>query len=174
MGQVINAVICGFVIAVAIIFFLPANASFLAYFLASIIAVYFFGVKERKDGILVAFAIYIFTEWILGSITLTGFLTSNETISFTVDQWMLLSQIYTTLFVLLGGILGSELANRKRQTATTFPPTPIPVPPPPSTLPVPPSPVPVATSEEKKFCRYCGGENKMDAVFCEKCGRKVA
>jgi len=23
------------------------------------------------------------------------------------------------------------------------------------------------------FCRYCGAENKSDAVFCEKCGKKL-
>jgi len=26
----------------------------------------------------------------------------------------------------------------------------------------------------KFFCRYCGAENKGDAVFCEKCGKKIA
>lgn len=40
-------------------------------------------------------------------------------------------------------------------------------------VPVPPPPVAVATSEEEKFCRYCGAENKTDAVFCEKCGKKI-
>lgn len=29
-------------------------------------------------------------------------------------------------------------------------------------------------STEKKFCRYCGTENKVDAVFCEKCGKRIA
>ena len=24
-----------------------------------------------------------------------------------------------------------------------------------------------------KFCRYCGAENKDDALFCEKCGKKI-
>lgn len=43
----------------------------------------------------------------------------------------------------------------------------------PSPVPVPPPPVDVATSEEKKFCRYCGAENKTDADFCEKCGKKI-
>ena len=46
----------------------------------------------------------------------------------------------------------------------------IPSPPP---VPVPLPPVAVATSEEKKFCRYCGAENKTDADFCEKCGKKI-
>ncbi len=27
--------------------------------------------------------------------------------------------------------------------------------------------------KEPFFCRYCGKENKLDAVFCEKCGRKI-
>jgi hypothetical protein len=36
-----------------------------------------------------------------------------------------------------------------------------------------PSPVPVATSGQKRFCRYCGAENKIDAVYCEKCGKKI-
>lgn len=31
----------------------------------------------------------------------------------------------------------------------------------------------VSVSTEKKFCRYCGTENKSDAVFCEKCGKKI-
>lgn len=47
-------------------------------------------------------------------------------------------------------------------------PTPAPAP-----VPVPPPPEPVATTEGKKFCRYCGAENKSDAVFCEKCGNKT-
>ena len=29
-------------------------------------------------------------------------------------------------------------------------------------------------TEEKRFCRYCGAENKTDAVFCEKCGKKIS
>jgi ribosomal protein L40E len=24
------------------------------------------------------------------------------------------------------------------------------------------------------FCRYCGAENKADAIFCDKCGKKIA
>lgn len=52
------------------------------------------------------------------------------------------------------------------------PPTPVPIPPTQPSLSVPPT-EPVAIAEEKRFCRYCGAEQKSDAVFCEKCGRKV-
>ena len=29
-------------------------------------------------------------------------------------------------------------------------------------------------TEEKRFCRYCGAENKTDATFCEKCGKNIS
>jgi hypothetical protein len=29
-------------------------------------------------------------------------------------------------------------------------------------------------STEKKYCRYCGTENNKDAIFCEKCGKRIA
>lgn len=164
MTPIFKAGICGFIIALVIIFFSPVNTYFLPYLVAPLIAIYAFGLKDAKDGMLVAFAIYIFTEWILGSLNLVGLLISNETISFTADVPIVVNQILTTLFVLLAGLAGSELAS-KRRAATTFAPTPVPVPPLPS--------VPVATSDEKKFCRYCGVENKIDAVFCEKCGKKI-
>lgn len=35
------------------------------------------------------------------------------------------------------------------------------------------SPVFVATTKEKRFCRYCGAQNKTDADFCERCGKKI-
>lgn len=36
------------------------------------------------------------------------------------------------------------------------------------------SPQPLVTaSVGKKYCRYCGTENKDDAVFCEKCGKGI-
>jgi ribosomal protein L40E len=27
--------------------------------------------------------------------------------------------------------------------------------------------------DDKFYCRYCGRENEADAVFCEKCGKKL-
>jgi len=31
----------------------------------------------------------------------------------------------------------------------------------------------ITTSSEKKYCRYCGVENKKGTVFCEKCGKQI-
>lgn len=25
----------------------------------------------------------------------------------------------------------------------------------------------------KRYCRFCGSENKSDAIFCEKCGKQI-
>jgi uncharacterized membrane protein len=37
-----------------------------------------------------------------------------------------------------------------------------------------PSAPTVAVTVERKYCRYCGTENQSDAVFCAKCGKKIA
>jgi hypothetical protein len=35
--------------------------------------------------------------------------------------------------------------------------------------PLPPTP----SVTQKKYCRYCGSENKSDASYCEKCGKPL-
>lgn len=42
----------------------------------------------------------------------------------------------------------------------------------PARPPVPPPEAQMA-KEEKRFCRYCGADNKTDAEFCEKCGKNI-
>ena len=39
--------------------------------------------------------------------------------------------------------------------------------------PAPPPAPSVPVSVEKKYCGYCGTEIRTDAVFCEKCGKKI-
>ena len=42
------------------------------------------------------------------------------------------------------------------------------------TQPPAPAPTPaVSTSEEKRFCQYCGAPIQSDATFCPKCGKKI-
>jgi len=36
------------------------------------------------------------------------------------------------------------------------------------------SPEALADRTEGKYCRYCGSENKVDAIFCEKCGKNIS
>lgn len=59
------------------------------------------------------------------------------------------------------------------KTPTTQPPAT--TPPPPAAPPPTPSPAPTAVvTVEKKYCPSCGTENKGDAIFCVKCGKKIA
>lgn len=172
MDTTIKAAISGIIISFVILLFWTGSGYFLTYLIASIIVLYAFRIKEAKYGILVAFTIYLFTEWIVGTIIYSSMLAINENVNFTVDIWMVLSQIVTIPVILLGGLIGTELA-KTRRTQTMFPSAygPVPVPPPPIS-PTSTS-APVSTQEQKRFCRYCGFENTTDAIFCEKCGKKI-
>jgi len=35
-------------------------------------------------------------------------------------------------------------------------------------------PEPEAQEKPPFYCRYCGAENKVDAVFCERCGKRIS
>ncbi len=39
--------------------------------------------------------------------------------------------------------------------------------------PAPPSAPAISTTEEKRFCQYCGAPIQSDAAFCPKCGKKI-
>jgi hypothetical protein len=65
-------------------------------------------------------------------------------------------QIYCTIAIIIGLVLGAiGIYETYSSLKTTF---------------TKPS---VTSLTEKKYCRYCGIENKSDAVFCEKCGKKI-
>jgi hypothetical protein len=34
-------------------------------------------------------------------------------------------------------------------------------------------PPPTPAAAEKKYCRFCGSENKSDASYCSKCGKRL-
>ena len=163
MDSVTKAGISGIIIALIIYFVSPVDIYFLPYLVALVIVIYVFGVTETKDGLLVALSIYIFTEWILGTMGVLALYFTQETLSYTIDLGMVMSQIMTILFVLLGGLIGTVLAKTRQRTKTALPSVPVPVPPPSVS----------GAILEKIFCRYCGGENATDAVFCEKCGKKI-
>lgn len=179
MDKLIKAGIAGFVIAVVVDLFSPVDLLFVPPFVASMIAIYFFELKAVKDAVLVALIIYIFSDWVWGSLGVIALLVSKQSITYTVDIWITLNQVLGPITALLAGLAGSELAEKGRRPTTLshLPPT---VPVPPATpeqktlpsLPTTPS-VPIALSEEKRFCRYCGAEQKSDAVFCDACGKRI-
>lgn len=131
MDEITKAGIAGFVIAVVIDIFSPLDLLFVPPFVASIIAIYFFELKTVKHAVLVAFIIYIFPDWMWGSIGVVALLISGVSITYTVDIWLTLNQVLAPITALLAGLVGAELAERKRR-ATTLPRLP-------STIPVPPA-----------------------------------
>jgi len=165
MEPVFKAGIAGVIIAFAITFvFFQFNLYFFPSFVASLIVIYFFELKSTKDAVLAAFIVYIFTEWILSSLS---FLVSiGQTFTITVNDGMVLGQIFTPLTALVAGFIGAEFAKTRQRSILTL--QPLPPPPPPAS----PQAVP-SQNAEVKFCRYCGEAAKPDAVFCEKCGRPV-
>jgi len=166
MEPVLKAGFAGVIIAFVITFaFFQFNLYFFPSFVASLIVIYFFELKATKDAVLAAFIVYIFTEWILSSLS---FLVSiDQTFSITVDAGMALGQISTPLTALVAGFIGAEFAKTRRHIISTL--QPLPPPPPPSS----PQAVPSTQNAEVRFCRYCGEAAKPDAVFCEKCGRPI-
>ncbi len=66
------------------------------------------------------------------------------------------AQTYGVVFVFMGALFGAAGVYEIRASLKTAPPQPS-----------------VAASTGKKYCGYCGAENKSDAVFCGKCGKKI-
>lgn len=128
MDQTIKAGISGVIIAVVINSLSPDYLYFLPQFIASIIAIYIYGIKTFKDGLLATFTTYLFTEWVVGVIVVAGLFATNEPYNLTVDTSVLFDQISTTLTALLAGPIGVMLA-KKRPEKTTPPPPPPALPP---------------------------------------------
>jgi hypothetical protein len=127
MDQAIKAGISGFVIAVIISVISPVDLDFMPELLASVIAIYIFGLKTFKDGLLVALITYLFSLGVLGSITLAIYFIPNEPFNLTLNAWMVLDQIVTPLSALFAAFIGVWLAKSRRlPEAQPRPPAPIP------------------------------------------------
>lgn len=90
---------------------------------------------------------------------------SSEKMFDTAGLLMLIGAVLT--IVLVGGIV-TVIA--WILVAVGFFSIKIPAAPPPAPSPPQAPTVPL----EKIYCRYCGTENKSDAIFCKKCGKKIA
>lgn len=173
MEPVLKAGIAGVAIAFVItLFFAQENLYFIPSFVASIVVIYLFELKATKDAVLAAFITYIFTDWIFNGIPILLSMNETFTFTFTVDAWMVIGQLFAPITALLAGLCGAEMAKTRRRTTPTLQPPP---PPPPQPQPLAsPQVAPSTQTAETKFCRYCGEGNKTDAVFCERCGRRIA
>jgi uncharacterized membrane protein len=91
---------------------------------------------------------------------------SGEKIFDTAGLLLLIGAILTIIIVGLVLLLVAWILVTVGFFSIKTPTTQLPAAAPP---PAPPAPVTV----EKKFCQYCGTENKVDANFCKKCGKKL-
>ena len=68
------------------------------------------------------------------------------------------------------GYVATEYVNKRMPSLTPV------VPPEPFRAPALslPAPTPAPTTPPHIHCVYCGGENPTDAIFCQKCGKKMA
>lgn len=166
MEPVFKAGIAGVIVSFVITFvFFQFNLYFFPSFVASLIVIYFYELKATKDALLATFITYMFTDWVIGS--LSYLVSLDQTFTITVDVGMALGLISTPLTALVAGFMGAEFAKTRRHAIPTLQPVPIP-PPPPS-----PQGMPSTQTAEARICPHCGAQNKPDAVFCQKCGRPV-
>jgi len=122
MDRSVMSGVFGFSLAVVINLFSPIYLYFIPSFLAAILAIAFFRLGELREGLVAAFMTYIFTDGILGTITLAILYFMNEPYpSFNVDVWIMLSPIVSAVTAVIAGFIGVRLAQR-RKPAPELPP----------------------------------------------------
>jgi len=107
MDKSITAGISGFLIAIVIYFLSPVELYFIPYFLAAILAIYFFKLETLKDGLVAAFMTYIFADGILSTLYLaTLYFPNTPYPSFNVDAWTMVYPIVSAVTALIAGYIG--------------------------------------------------------------------
>jgi uncharacterized membrane protein len=126
MDRSIKAGVSGFLLAVVINLFSPIYLDFVPSFLVAILAIYIFRLGTLKDGLVAAFMTYIFSDGILGTISLATLYFANEPYpSFDVDVWTMFSPIVSAVTAVIAGYIGVRLA-QKRKPARELPLSPPP------------------------------------------------
>lgn len=119
MDQSIKAGIFGFALAVILTISLPisipAPFDFLPTFIIAILVIYIFRLDTIKDGLIATFLTYIFSQGILGTLTLAIYYTANEPYTFTIDPYLILSPIISAVSTLIAAYIGVWLAKQRPQ-----------------------------------------------------------
>jgi hypothetical protein len=115
MDMAIRAGISGFLVALVINLFSPVYLYFVPSFLVAILAVYFYRLGTLKDGLVASFMIYIFTDGILGTISLATFYAENKPYpSFNVDVWTMFSPLVQAVTAVIAAYLGVWLTRIRK------------------------------------------------------------
>jgi len=109
--------------------------AFVPSFAVVILVIYVFGLASVKEGLLVAFMTYVFSDGITGTIILTDLYLSGKPYAFDIDPYILVLQLIYPLTAAIAGYVGVKLVQKLRpptketQPPTSFPPPQEPIPP---------------------------------------------
>jgi len=130
MDRSIKAGVSGFLLSIIINLFSPIYLYFIPSFLAAIFAIYIFRLEALRDGLVAAFMTYIFSDGILGTITLAMLYSANEPYpSFDIDIWIMFSPIVSAVTAVIAGYIGVWLVQKMKPARELPPPPPQPLPP---------------------------------------------
>jgi hypothetical protein len=133
MDRAVQAGIYGFILGVIINLFLAQFLGLFAFilsFLAAIFVIYIFRLETLREGLVAAFMTYIFTDGILGTMSLLLLYLENKPYpAFNVDIFTIFYPIASSISAFIAGYVGVRSAPKKKQTQEFRPSPPPPIPP---------------------------------------------
>ena len=118
LDQSIKAGVYGFLLAVVINLVSPIYLYFIPSFLAAMLVVYLYRIGTLKDGLIVAFTIYIFNDAFLNTIGLASLFLANEMYTWSVDIWTVLYPTINTITALIATYIGVWLVQKRKSMKT--------------------------------------------------------
>ncbi len=109
--------------------FSPLYLYFIPSFVAAIWIIYSSRLQTLREGLVTSFMTFIFSDAILNTFVAATYYLANETYTFTIDIWVVLTTIMSPFFAVLAGYIGVRLASRLKPAREMPPPLPPPLPP---------------------------------------------
>ena len=126
MDKSIRAGISGFLFSLIINFFSPVSLFFIPSFLATILVVIMYRLETFKDGLIAAFITYIFSDGVLGTLVLATLYFQNLPYELTIDIWLVLAPVASSISALIAGYVGVWLVHRMKPPQESVPMPPLP------------------------------------------------
>jgi hypothetical protein len=125
MDESIKAGILGFSLAFIINLVSPVPLYFIPAFLVAILAIYSFGLRTFKDGLIAAFMTYIFSDGILGTLALALYYLANEPYpAYNIEVWFVFYPIASAVTAVVAGYVGVLLAQKNKPAPEPSPTIP--------------------------------------------------
>lgn len=129
MDRCIIAGISGALLSLFINLFSPVYLYFIPSFVAAILFIYSSRLQTFREGLVTSFMTFIFSDAILNTFVGATYYLTNESYTFTIDIWVILTTIMSPFFAVLAGYIGVRLARRLKPTREMPPSLPPPLPP---------------------------------------------